>query len=594
MVRATGRPAMGAAPWDVEMGVYMNRFGSIAAIALAFGAGPALASDVDLESDFARDIFRMAAAGQGLDEIRGTLREVFARQDIDGTPGLSAADGAALEARYSSELHAQIISDWMRYDTDGDFTVTVDELRPAALAEADRPLISGTVEVEPTEDQIAFVAEALIAERMARDLDGDGAVTFEELTRYAEAAAASRMAVSQAERLLPPPELDGNADGTISEAEYIAGAEAIFAALDADGDGTVSRRERALLRNQQRSDDRRAAKQAETRDNADRRAAALERALERRAAMPSCELPAIAAEGERFVLAGLRGTGITNLHLGDPAEAADLVDVAIPEGDAPVTLIAGFESDTILRLQGAGTRVTTVIFTQGRVGIVGAGADITFAEAGPGCHIDLAAPDPADPRRLYGPELSASVLGPRLGTVDFGARSNAPFDRLEGAISFGVGGAADAAWDMFEEFTPGGLVSLDPAQVATVEAAYKLPMAPHSAGIAQLVAEGVLVPVESRITPQTVLETEQGAISVGGQTFIAGPATDAILADGLIFTRDHDRIWVGRPPAEYRVTAPFEYPAELTGVHTVTFLLPDGVPLPTGDPGESQVRRIGG
>ncbi|MEM9974480.1 MAG: hypothetical protein AAF771_09885 [Pseudomonadota bacterium] len=570
----------------------MNRFGSIAAIALAFGAGPALASDVDLESDFARDIFRMAASGQGLDEIKGALREVFARQDIDGTPGLSAADAAALAARYSSELHAQIISDWMRYDTDGDFTVTVDELRPAALAEADRPLISGTVEVEPTADQIAFVAEALISERMARDLDGDGAVTFEELTRYAEAAAASRLAVSQAERLLPPPELDADADGTISAAEYIAGAEEIFAALDADGDGAVSRQDRALLRSQQRREALRSSKEAETRDDTDRRAAALERALQRRG-LQSCSLPDLPTFADTYVLAGLKGAGLSSLHLDNPAEAAEVIDVTVPPGDTPVTLIASFAGDTILRLDGAGNRVETVVATGGQIGVAGAGV-VTFVTADPDCHIDLAAPTPADPRRLYDTPLAGTVIGATLGTVDLGVGSNQDLTQLAGAVGFAGDGAAQAAWDRFAGTNPGGLILLSADDVVAAGPVGKLPVAPQSAGIAQLVAEGVLLPVESQMSPQTVLEGENGAIVVGGQVYTPRPGTEAILAEGLIFTEERERIWVGRPPAEYRVTAPFAFPAELTGAHTVTFLLPGDMAAPTGDPGDSQVRRIGG
>jgi hypothetical protein len=73
----------------------------------------------------------------------------------------------------------------------------------------------------------------------AADFDQSGVLSAREMERAAQDLGAAGQSLARA---------DANRDGRVTRAEYHASFEAIFARLDADGDGVISAAERAQFR----------------------------------------------------------------------------------------------------------------------------------------------------------------------------------------------------------------------------------------------------------------------------------------------------------------------------------------------------------
>jgi hypothetical protein len=89
---------------------------------------------------------------------------------------------------------------------------------------------------------------------------------------------------------------------------------------------------------------------------------------------------------------------------------------------------------------------------------------------------------------------------------------------------------------------------------------------PREAGLAQLVESGALEPMPDTIRAKRKSDGSPGA---------------ATLRDAAPHT----------VPRRYTVRRQITIPAGLDGVHAVTFVVPDGVAMPRGDPGQSQIVR---
>lgn len=561
--------------------------------ALAVGLGPATAQTDQAEQDrkFLSEIRSLALRGSALDDIQDRLSERFQKFDVDGIPGVSAADHEANRQATIARLRAQNLTRWLIYDLDGDFQISEAELRANALPRATQPLRNRDAQVTPTPEQIDQIVGDIIAEQLELDRDGDRTLSLEELSLHA-GETAERQVAGRGPNLNLPATADANGDGTVTTAEYRAEVARAFAALDTDGDGSVARSE-ALT-----SDARSNAAIRRYLESAGLSGAPVPPQREFSGARAGCVLPALPDGAEPYFIGAYDGTALTDIHLGDPTQPAELLDVTIPAGTDPIYLITTFYGDTILRLQGAADRVATVVSTGPRIGIVGGGA-ITFSTAPAACHIQVwrgVTPEHPDPAPFFaerlGQQLAGSVTGETLASVNLGAGTTRATVRLPGAAPTVTSGDSAEAWRRFAIFNPGGLVPLDPAAVQTAGQATKLSPRPQLAGIAQLVAEGVLVRIPQKNSSATVLEDDAGAIKIGGKTFIPGFGDDAIRMNGLTYIEERPKTWVGRASEVYLVTRPFTYPAGLSGAHAVVFLVPEGMAEPRGDKGHTRIHRI--
>ncbi|MEM9477065.1 MAG: EF-hand domain-containing protein [Pseudomonadota bacterium] len=547
----------------------------------------AQATDADIALQFRSEISSLVKRGRSLEDIEAVLMRRFSDLDVDGTPGISATDLEIGRQSVFARLRASTLNRWLALDLDGDFQVSEDELRVEALKSATRPLRRGQTMIEPTPEQVDQIVSDLIAGQLASDSDGDGALSLVEISEDANNTARVQLERHR-EVAAFPPQADVNNDGITTSEEYRAEIARVFASLEGEAGGGMP--------------------PAASAADVTSAALAARRVLERAGlaetgrsfsgARAGCELPSPPEGAQAYFVGAYDGTALTDIHLGDPAQPAELLDITVPAGDAPIYLITTFYGDTILRLRGAAERVRTVVSTTPRIGVIG-GEEITFATAPAACHIEVwggVSPQHPDPRSFFsdrlGTPLAGAVTGETLTQVDLGLGTTRATGRLSGAVQMNSGGDAAEAWRRFQIFNPGGFIPLDPATVRTAGQAVKLNQRPQMAGVAQLVDQGVLVRIPQKNSAATVLEDDAGQIKIGGKTFIPGFGDDAIGMNNLTYIEERPKTWVGRAPEVYLVTRPFTYPAGMSGAHAVVFLLPEGMAEPRGDKGHNRIQRI--
>jgi Ca2+-binding EF-hand superfamily protein len=164
-------------------------------------------------------------------------RAEFTRLDADGDGFLTLADVEFDRIRSAAGSRASILSTLLQADLDGDGAVTADEISQS---------IEGMIRMVPIVDQSRpehrKELEAVIAKRMAADTNGDGRVDGAEMV----AAAKQQVSAQQSprnDRFSAMLTLDEDRDGRTSAEEFLGGAARAFRKVDTDGDGNASREE---------------------------------------------------------------------------------------------------------------------------------------------------------------------------------------------------------------------------------------------------------------------------------------------------------------------------------------------------------------
>ena len=117
-------------------------------------------------------------------------------------------------------------------------------------------------------------------------------------------------------------------------------------------------------------------------------------------------------------------------------------------------------------------------------------------------------------------------------------------------------------WKSVLRFNSGGVAVIDPKSVLSKTKVEPYQVMPNQAGIAQLVAKGSLV----------ISDRHMEAIEISGDH----PGRRSYM------------------PLYYKIVSDIgRFPAELTGAHSVKFLLGKDVKMPKGSPGHSCVQREG-
>lgn len=217
----------------------------------------------------------------------------------------------------------------------------------------------------------------------------------------------------------------------------------------------------------------------------------------------------------------------------------------------------------------------------------------------PACHVELwdTPPRSAGTAAIHFNEVMGHspvtvLAGYTLGTVDLGQPRAMLDGFMPGARPLDILGPAGELRRHAALFNPGGYVPLDPATVRAHRPVARHSVAPQWVGLADLVDAGALE-VMPRGGERRGASEQNGKVTIGGRTFEPGGGDDLIMVDGFHYTEERPGSWVGRRPMRLLVRGAFTFPSGLSGAHTVTFLLPDGMPMPSGDPGGSSVTREG-
>ncbi len=512
--------------------------------------------------------------GLALENFLQQLRNEFRNADADANGIIDKADAELHASIGAASMRAMLAMSIMRADIDNDGTVTEDELRRMYRYERRAFGLPG-VAPKQIEDQIGTEVKRL----MEADVDKDGRITYAEAFAFAKSRPENQRAIAMmpqmVDRLLVfAPE--GKASVTLADIE--PAAEALFRLVDTDNDGKLSQdevkafRERPENPDEQRRSAARLAMQERERKQREADAVREQKDTEARVA---CAMPK-ASDGAKVVLIGsYQAEAMSTATIGSQDVAVGVGNVMVDAGAEPIYLVLVSFRPTIWRFYGAVERIERLVLTStmtgpGRgvalekplVGAVGIPAErvsflgqarcINYFSDAPSTQAAIAG---GVVKREAGKEVA--VLAARYAFADVAvpaARFQVTRDadagklviikpagslRIEGnPNNVIVRAGPSSAESEFKRFSPGGLIEIDPKRVVASQPVEKYEVLPQQAGLIQLVKEGKLE------------ENRSG---------------------------------------EYLIKAKIRFPAELTGAHSVKFLLLKGVPMPDGNPGHSDV-----
>ncbi|CTQ59719.1 hypothetical protein [Roseibium album] len=447
--------------------------------------------------------------------------------------GISQDDIDLFRARLLAEKRANTVSGYLKYDLNGDFVIDREEIATVSSARIPK---RNRMRTERNNARI----ESTIQGILQKDPNQDGKITLQEL------AAISTRTVS---------------DGRNRQHEALLVLEDLLE-LDPDNSGTLSAYEAAGLM------------RAILKDGTDAQV---------RARIPgeqdACEVPVASAEADVHLVGASKGTGVSSVTVSGQDRMTSVAKINIEAGETPLYLILTSQSPMIWQLTGALNRLENVVLSgrendQGKImaGATGlSGAKATFVSSS-NCISHVTEKESVRSIRAW--LQSTDLVG--TSTVEIHghstihelalpsgeysdqppktARDGKKFSYVASAVGVSensdhspavrqlmAGSVNRQLMQILLRFNPGGVVSIAKEAVSSdVEARY-YELLPIEAGLAQLVAAGKLEPV--RFGHRDV----------------------------------------------YRVLDAIRVPSGLAGSQSVSFILPEGVAQPTGNPGNSMI-----
>jgi len=531
--------------FEVFRGEFMSRsvarpgFFTLSLFAASLAAAPAALAEDPAFSDLPPYLLNRLNRGGTLQDLLQNLTQELQRADLDDN-GLDRQDLEIAKQIAAAQYRANMMQQIVTYDLDGNGELGKDETARAVTYQMGRR--SGDADAASVQKRVTMMTERI----MALDQNGDGIVTLAEGMQAAQPEEQQDRRYERSESLLA---LDPNQDGRLTAAELDEAARKAFNAVDYDHDGTLSRSELKLL------------------------APARQFQQQLQQAMP-CDLPKPGAEEELTVLGVYDGVLQPNVTVAGQDGTTQLTVVDIEPGDKPLYLMLTSYSAMIWQFQGATDRIAHAVVVRGYIsgqkpelaaaGIIGLDAGkVTFLPRGSCGHSFfkteseeaqlmsrvIARVTGRVPDTLFGIYSAKSIAMPsgtssaKEGDKDLiivpgggddlvviGKNKNTRIIQGESGMSL----AAHEDWLAKES----NLATVDPAKVVAPGKVETYEILPHQYGLRQLVQEGKLE------------RTEFG----------------------------------------YRILQPVaRFPSGLSGGHRVTFILPEGTPMPGGDAGHSNI-----
>jgi len=260
-----------------------------------------------------------------------------------------------------------------------------------------------------------------------------------------------------------------------------------------------------------------------------------------------CTLPPTTPDTQIVAFGVYESQAMSSVSVGGMDHETGIIDVEIEPGDRPLYLILASYDPMIWRFSGATQRVARVALSASArspagtpmAGVMGLDKDRLGAVQGTDCFGGFSGAGQGRAVRA----LSYAILGREpevLGGAYAITAVRLPSARAAKAMTVAPrpDGFDSNQWREAARYRPGGLITVDPAQVVALGEAEPYDILPNQMGLSQLIGAGA---VRQR--------------------------------DGY-----------------FEITRSIaHYPAELTGAHSVVFKMAEGVSRPGGDPGHSCV-----
>lgn len=517
-------------------------------------------------------------AGGELEKVKIRLRQLFKSNDVDGG-GISKNDDVLIQQKSAAAQRARIISVWASQDLNGDGEVSREELEIFYSQNARRELRANGVTVAPTTDQVIEVLAQLTGKALKPDDDGDGVITFAEISAEAAKLAGNTAQHRRNRGRSIPLSMDLDGDGTVSSNEFDQSVDKTLKAIDADGSGTFSEEERTVLLQEfkeigRRQSERRKARMADER---------LRKVAEK------CNLPKASPEA-RIVLLGVnKGQALSNVAIDAAGTPITVANVNIEPGKEPLYVLLTSRTAMIWRISGALDRVSQIAVNShrqsGRItplaGVVGLSSDRVHMVRSADCLQSFTEARQTEAVRTngmvrlhLGRPADIVVAQHAINTVHLPSGAFDEDGAYNGALELPEAGPAAMLWDEVRRYNRGGIVQIDPNAVETLGQARTMTVLPQEAGLAQLVEKGVLK--ISGFSNVLMFNNTRIVLNSGDGDTVEAPNGNSIKAS--------------KRASEFLILKKTRLPSGLFGPHMVRFVLARGVAPPEAPTSRADVR----
>lgn len=502
-------------------------------------------------------LFPLIQPGGTLDLTMVSARQLFRELDANSDEKLDGADIAFEKAVAAAGFRASALMRIMTADLDGDGAVTEQELLSKLRYDQRRndPASGAAAKVRAERDA------AQIREAMAADTDKDDRITSEEAVGLGMAWMARNDSSPQSSSARLRELLEQAGVDPLSAEQFMRIAADLFGATDADGNGTISQGEFSALR-----------KRMEERQ---RHSAMAEQQRKAEAARRGCTLPKPSAAAKVLLLSAYEGDALSTATIDTQDAEVRTASITVEPGDEPLYVVALSYRAMIWRLSGAVERIERAVLASQSVvetGVSGSDvrplAGITGIDAGKVTFLPK-------PRCLGYFSETPSIEAARTIGIVRGETGKAPIVAARYSVSdVAIPSATlqphrdrSAARTAIRTRRDGTSYSIDPNGIPRSEA----------------VRNDELENEALRFYPGGVVEIDAGAVVASGKAarYEVLPSQVGLLQ--LVRSGALSRNRKG----EFLIKEKIRFPAGLYGAHSVRFLLLSGVPAPEGDSGHS-------
>ncbi|QOZ26628.1 EF-hand domain-containing protein [Bradyrhizobium sp. CCBAU 51753] len=284
-------------------------------------------------------------------QVRSQTLAAFYQSNPDER-GVTAQGVDDLRKIIAAQRRSQAIMQILVYDLDGDGAVTKQEITAVMQPRARQMIHANGVQLEPTPQQTRLQLDRLVSDALKPDADHDGVISAAEIQQEGQRQAdQASTGWRQNGNQYIPMTLDANGDGAVSLAEYETAIREQFDAVDQDRDGRISALEAAEF-----------GKRANEARLAVQRAREAEVKKQRLAAsVAGCDVPAPPRDARIILLGATEGRALSNAWIGSEDRMTYVTTVEIAPGPAPLYLALASGGAMIWDIVGATERIAGVV-----------------------------------------------------------------------------------------------------------------------------------------------------------------------------------------------------------------------------------------